>query len=422
MTKLPSIAILHYTLPPVVGGVEAVILAQARGFIRAGYPVTLIAGRGQRDALPQHSELILVPELDTRHSEIVQISEALANGHVPEAFTPAVEKLIDSLYPILKRFDHVIIHNVLTKHFNLPLTAALIRLIEMGGIRHAIAWCHDASWTSPGSREKVQPGYPWDLLRTPLGDVTYVAVSEKRQHELADLFNMEPEMIHLSYNGVEPRTLLGFSTEGMELVERLGLLNSDLTLLMPVRITPAKNIEYALSVLAHLRMACQNPRLVVTGPPDPHNAKNMDYFESLLVMRDRLGIARHAEFVYECGPNAWEPYTISESVVAELYRISDVVFIPSLREGFGMPVLEAGLCGIPVISADTVPASLEIGKQDVSMFSADVDPQDMALKILSLVNKNPISHLRRRLRKGYTWQALFQRAIEPLLIEEKRFA
>lgn len=419
MTKLPSIAILHYTLPPVVGGVESVILAQARAFIRAGYPVTMIAGRGQRDALPQHSELIIVPELDSRHPEIAAISESLANGHVPESFTPAVEKLIDSLYPILKRFDHVIIHNVMTKHSNLPLTAALIRLIEMGGIRHAIAWCHDASWISPSSREKVQPGYPWDLLRTALGDVTYVTVSERSQQELADLFNIEPEMIHLVYNGVEPRTLLGLSTEGMELVERLGLLNSDLTLLMPVRITPAKNIEYALSVLAHLRMACQNPRLVVTGPPD---AKNMEYFESLLAMRDRLGVARHAEFVYECGPNAWEPYTISESVVAELFRVSDVVFIPSLREGFGMPVLEAGLCGIPVVSADNVPASLEIGKQDVSMFSADLDPQDMALKILSLVNRNPISHLRRRLRKGYTWQALFQRAIEPILIEEKSFA
>ena len=48
----PRTAILHYSAPPVVGGVEAVMLAHARTFVAAGLEVTVIAGRGEQQALP----------------------------------------------------------------------------------------------------------------------------------------------------------------------------------------------------------------------------------------------------------------------------------------------------------------------------------------------------------------------------------
>ena len=107
--------------------------------------------------------------------------------------------------------DHVIIHNVFTKHFNLPLTAALMRLLEQGMIRHCIAWCHDFTWTSAHSRSSVHPGYPWDLLRTFREDVTYVTVSRHRQAELAGLFHCAPERIHVVYDGVDPAELYSLS-------------------------------------------------------------------------------------------------------------------------------------------------------------------------------------------------------------------
>jgi len=419
MSTLPSVGILHYTLPPVVGGVEAVIHAQARAFVRAGYPLTLVGGVGESGALPGDSGVVIIPELDTRHPEIVQVSKSLAGGKVPENFTSLVEKLVDSLHPVVQRFDHLIIHNVLTKHFNLPLTAALAHLIETGTIRHALAWCHDFSWTSPSASEKMHPAYPWDLLRTAWGDVTYVTVSERRRQELAGLFEVSPEMIHLVYDGVEPRTLLGLSAETMALVERLGLLESDLVMLMPVRVTRAKNIEYALNVLESLKSLCRNPRLVLTGPPDPHDVENMEYFQSLKALRDNLGVTEEMGFVFESGPEAGEPYVITEEIVGELYRVSDVIFIPSHREGFGMPVLEAGLAGIPVVST-AIPAAEEIGERDVFTFSLEAPPPELAVQILSLVGENPISRFRRLVRQNYSWQALFHRSIEPLLVEERK--
>lgn len=407
-------AILHYTAPPVVGGVEAVIEAHVRAFIEAGYPVTVIAGRGDKTALPSTTGFLLIPELDSQHPEVTQASLALEQGEVPPAFDDLAGQLTGALAPVLDRFGNVIIHNLFTKHFNLPLTAALYRLLDSGTVQRCIAWCHDFTWASPHSRPKVHPGYPWDLLRTYRSDVAYVVVSERRRRTLAKLFGCPPDQIHVIYNGVDPEVLLGLSPDGRALVTRLGLLESDLIMLMPVRVTRAKNIEYALRVVAALKARGCRPKLVVTGPPDPHDAQSMAYFRSLQELRERLGVVEEMRFVFESGPVPDQPFTIGAQVVGDLFRVSDVMFMPSHREGFGMPVLEAGLVGVPVLCTN-VPAAEEIGGEDVTLFNASEDPAQVARRILAWAEGDPAHRLRRCVCQNYTWQAIFQRDIEPLL-------
>ena len=248
MTEIDT-AILHYSAPPVVGGVEAVMAAHAETFRRAGYPVAIIAGRGSSEALPKGTKFVQIREIDSRHPHVMDMAEQLEQGQVPPGFDSLVGDLVDLLAPHLSRFDNVIVHNIFTKHFNLPATAALHRMLDAGTMRGCIAWCHDFTWTSPNSRSRVHPGYPWDLLRTFRQDVTYVVVSQQRQETLAGLFDCPREEIRVIYNGVDPRTLLGLSAEGQTLIERLGIFDSDLVMLMPVRVTEAKNIEQALRVV-----------------------------------------------------------------------------------------------------------------------------------------------------------------------------
>jgi glycosyltransferase involved in cell wall biosynthesis len=325
-----------------------------------------------------------------------------------------VDHLVGVLTPVLSQFDTLIVHNVFTKHFNLPLTAALHHLLDAGKPGRCIAWCHDFTWTSPSSRSKVHPGYPWDLLRTYRREVTYVVVSARRQHSLADLFGCRPEHIRVIYNGVNPQTLLGLSQEGCDLVTRLGLLESDLVLLMPVRVTRAKNIEYALHVVAALKARGCRPKLVLTGPPDPHEIDSMAYFEGLQMLRQRLNIEEEMPFVFESGPEPDQHFFIDEQVVGDLFRVSDVMFMPSHREGFGMPVLEAGLVGLPVVCT-SVPAAEELGDRDVTIFDAAQDPAQLAQQLLNWAEGNATHRLRRRVRQSYTWDAIFERDIKPLL-------
>jgi glycosyltransferase involved in cell wall biosynthesis len=409
----PRTALLHYSAPPVVGGVEAVIAAQARTFSQFGYPVGVITGRGEAGALPGGG-FSLLPEMDSQHPRVLEISTALEQGQVPEGFARLVKELAASLSEALAGCQNVIVHNVFTKHFNLPLTAALYALLETGPARRWIAWCHDATWTSPSSRPKVRAGYPWDLLRTFRPEVTYVAVSRQRQEELAGLYGCDPGRIQVVYNGVDPELLLGLSPEGQALAGRLELLESDLVLLMPVRVTQAKNIELALQVVAALKRRGKRPRLVLTGPPDPHDAASMAYFEELLALRRELGLAHEMRFVFEAGPHPGQSYRIDQPVVAELYRLSDLLFMPSRREGFGMPVLEAALVGLPVIST-SIPASVEIGDGDLTLVGVSDDPEAVAEQILRLLEGDPAYRLRVKVRQRYTWEAIFRGDIEPLL-------
>jgi glycosyltransferase involved in cell wall biosynthesis len=323
--------------------------------------------------------------------------------------------LVDALASVLQSTDFLMAHNVLTKHFNLPLTAALFRMLDAGMIRRCAAWCHDMSWTSPRSRPKMHEGYPWEFLRTRRPEISYVTVSNGRQQELADLFGCRPQEIRVIYNGVDPAELLALSEEGLALIDRLDMWNSDLNLLMPVRVTQAKNIELAIHVAAALKEKGINPNIVVTGPPDPHDPMNMEYFQSLLSLRNELGVDQQVHFVYHSGPNPVDPLIVAMPIVAELFRVSDALFMPSRREGFGMPILEAGLAGIPVFSTDHVPAANEIGGQNVIRFSAEADPDQVAGLIIESIGKSPMLQLRRRVRQGLTWRSIFNRQIIPLL-------
>ncbi len=409
-------AILHYSAPPVVGGVEMVIQAHAEQFLSAGLPVTVIAGRGQAAALPRGADFIRINEIDSLNPEIAAATEILNSGTVPDTFDSLCTRLVECLQPVVVNFDNLIVHNVLTKHFNLPLSAALLRLVDAGSIRHCIAWCHDLTWSSTSSRHKVFSANPWELLKTYNRRITYVAISQQRRKELIETTGCPPDRVRVVYNGVDPEVMLGISSEAKRLIESMDLFSSDLVLLMPVRITKAKNIELAMRVVAELKGMNFAAKVVLTGPPDPHDPDSMAYFESLLALRRDLGVEKEMKFVYEYGTMPDEGCIIDRKTVFELYRVADAMFLPSHKEGFGMPLVEAGLLGLPIIST-RVPSLSELMDGKALVITPDMDHTDLAKAILNWLESKPEYHNRVKTRKNYTWSSIFNHDILPLLKE-----
>jgi mannosylglucosylglycerate synthase len=216
--------------------------------------------------------------------------------------------------------------------------------------------------------------------------------------------------ISVIYNGVDPQALYGLGGDSQRIVEAFGLLESDLVMLMPVRVTQAKNIEMACRVAAALKQRDIHVRIVVTGPPDPHDPASLEYYHSLLALREQLGVQDELRFVYELE----DGLKIDLETVATLYRSADLAFIPSHREGFGMPVLEAGLVGLPVFSTG-IPASAELGGDAVRFFKANDDPGAVAGQIADWAAADPLHRMKRRVRQSYTWQAIFAQQILPLI-------
>lgn len=402
-----NVDILHYAAPPVVGGVESVIAQHARLMAEAGYNVRLLAGRGGQ--FDEHIPFVAIPKVDSRHPEIERVKIKLDQGSVPAEFNDLVTELVEILNQICSRTQVLIAHNVCSLNKNLVLTAALKRLHERGKPPRMILWHHDLAWTTPRYQSELHDGYPWDLLRSDWPGATQVTISESRRSELAELIGVPLERIRVIPNGLDIARFLKLEDQTVELIKKLGLLAAAPLLLLPVRITPRKNIELALGVLAALRMELPEAKLVVTGPLGPHNPANTLYFDRLCSLRSELGIDHAAHFLAE----HTQEY-LPDNVIADFYRLADALLLPSREEGFGIPVLEAGLSGIPIFCAD-IPSLRELGGKEVWYFSPNVDPSEIARMITQMLARDVRLSLRWRVRREYTWDKIFRDHIAPLL-------
>ena len=404
-----KIALLHYSSPPIVGGVESVLAHHARLMTRAGHEVTILAGRGETfdECIPVR----ILPRLDSRQRDVMEVTALLDAGEHTPAFDALRDQIKKELQSELRDFDVLIAHNVASLHKNLPLTAALHELNQTTGFPRLILWHHDLAWTTPRYRHEMHAGYPWDLLRSHWQGVTHVVVSELRRRELGGVLGIPNESIHVIPNGVDINAFYKLEAQTIQLVEQLHLGEADPLLLLPVRLTPRKNIELALHTLAELRRGFPQARLLVTGPEGPHNPANAAYKQRLLTLRNEMNLHGAAHFLAEVASEF-----MPDAVIADFYRLADALFMPSREEGFGIPILEAGFSHIPVFCAD-IPVLRELGGEDVTYFDPDADPVLVAELVAQKMEAESTSKWARRAKQGYAWTQIYTLQIDPLIME-----
>lgn len=401
------IAILHYSAPPVIGGVEAVIGHHAHWMLKDHHRVRVLAGRG--DVFEAGVEFIPIPLADSIHPRILALKSELDRGRVPAEFWEVVAILKQELARHLTEIEVLIVHNVCSLHKNLALTAALWELIHLPHHPRLILWHHDLAFSTPRYREELHAGYPWDLLRTPWPGAIQVTISELRRSELAELLGIEAEQIVLIPNGVDVARFLKLERSTQAYLERLNLAQAEPLLLLPVRITPRKNIELALKTLAVLRRDFPHAQLVVTGPLGPHNPANLQYFERLKALRRELGLEQAAHFLAEITAEY-----IPDAVISDFYHLADALFLPSREEGFGIPILEAALAGRPIFCSDISPLRA-LGGNEVIYFLPEAEPQEVATQMVKYFSESPLYALASRVRRHFTWERIYDDFIRPLL-------
>jgi glycosyltransferase involved in cell wall biosynthesis len=348
------IAILHYTKPPVVGGVERVVGEQADALTALGHEVSLW------------------------------------NADEASAFRTRLNE---------HAFEAVLVHNVFTMPFNLAWTRELTDLTKQRTEVYWVNWVHDVAAVNPSYRS-----LGWN---EPVPQALSVAVSQVRAGEWAAVAGLDEREVVVIPNGVDATKVLGLTERVVGLASERDLWGSELNLLQPARLVRRKNVEFGVAVMAAVKALGMRARLVVTGAPDPHQGDGKRYFDELqeLVKESDL----ETEVVFAGAREA-----LSDFDVRALYALCDGLFFPSRSEGFGLPLLEANLCRLPVWCSN-LPVHREVVGGEVNWFEVDEKPSVLAERLTRWSRSDVGLRARRRVWMEYDWKALCKERLVPLL-------
>ncbi len=214
-----------------------------------------------------------------------------------------------------------------------------------------------------------------------------LAVSRHTRRDLVERYRTPSTKIHVVYEGVDSR----FAPVGLAGVRALRQRYSPDRpyLLMVGTLEPRKNHITAFRALARLKAQGFPHRLLVVGGRGW-------LFEPVQRQVEALGLQGDVAFVGR----------VADAELPGLYTGADCFLLPSLYEGFGLPLLEAMACGAPVVCSNV--SSLPEIAGSAALLVAPQDDEALAEAVRRVLTEPGLAeHLRQagRLRAApFRWE------------------
>lgn len=199
--------------------------------------------------------------------------------------------------------------------------------------------------------------------RSVRGSRRVITISEASRRDIHQLFGVPLARIETIYPGVDPNFAV-LPAEQIEAFRRREDL-PERFLLHVGTLQPRKNIPVLLYALS--RLARPDLNLVLVG------GKGWMYDE-IFELADKLGLR---EQVYFAG-------YVADEELPYWYNAAAAFVLPSLYEGFGMPVVEAMACGTPVIAARS--SSLPEAGGDAALYFEAHDADDLSAQLTAVLD------------------------------------
>jgi glycosyltransferase involved in cell wall biosynthesis len=211
-----------------------------------------------------------------------------------------------------------------------------------------------------------------------------IAVSAAGREEIVAGLGVARERIDVVPNGVRPPPAAP-STAGVRERHRLG--QRPVVLAVATNL-PHKNLPVVIDALA-LMSSEQRPMLVMVGHGTDDGA--------LLARAATAGVAEDVRLL---GARSTEE-------LESLYALADCLVLPTLHEGFGLPVLEAMARSVPVVCSD-IPALREVAGE-AALYLDPHAPARIAARISELLADAGLAGRLRELGRaraaGFSWSA-----------------
>jgi len=217
-------------------------------------------------------------------------------------------------------------------------------------------------------------------------------------------------------NGIDLIRFFKLDPLTVRVIQEQRLFEAEFLLVQPSRLHPRKNIEFTIKVVRALQDRGVHARLLLTGAYDPHEEKTVQYYQKLRKLSRGLGVDQDILIMAEYHFKSGEKLKSDRITIRDLYLIADMLFMPSLQEGFGIPLLEAGMTRLPIVCSDIAPFR-EIGDHNVCYFSLNESSEQVAEKILQFSERLHTHKMYREVRRKYVWDNIYQRELLPYLQE-----
>lgn len=220
-----------------------------------------------------------------------------------------------------------------------------------------------------------------------------LCISQHWQAELQHHYQIQAPRV---FNGVNlERFSATAQATDAQLKQQLGLTTAPIYLTVG-GIEPRKNSITLLRAFAQVRGEVPTAQLVIAGGATLFDYQS--YRAEFFSLAEALGLEVERSLIL--------PGVVAEADLPTLYRLADAFVFPSLKEGWGLVVLEAIASGLPVITSNQPPFTEFLTDQQALL----VDPtsaEAIAQAMREVLHPDLAQRLRQQsqpLLKDYTWE------------------
>jgi glycosyltransferase involved in cell wall biosynthesis len=303
--------------------VAGVIMDQLQLFVDKGLDVVLITSEHFKlpTGFPSQIEIRRLPIFT---KDLTECSEFEFRKYVLDTSILLKTYLSDVL--------HCITHDIMFLEMYLPMNW-VVREVQYLDVQ----WFH---WIHSRPSKPQELDYPWNGRFLPMRNAKWVYLSREDIPNVAAMYGIPEGDVIIVHNLIDIANLYSLHPLTKEIIQEHNLLDQDFICCYPTRMTAAKGIDKAISLIESLNALGHKAKIIIC------NSFSKGVNEKELIEQYR---SPNAIFTSELN-SKWAKKAkkdlengVPHKVVSDLMRLSDIFILPSISESASLIMLEAAL-------------------------------------------------------------------------------